>query len=40
MCTLEIFQWCGEHCFVGAAILRGRCLLLIPRQGRSKLLLV
>jgi hypothetical protein len=32
--TLENFQRCRESCFVGAAIVRGRCLLLIP-SGRS-----
>jgi hypothetical protein len=31
VCTLENFQWCEEPCFVGTAILRGRCQLLIPR---------
>jgi hypothetical protein len=36
MCTLENFQWCGESCFVSAAILRGRCLPLIPRLGKHK----
>jgi hypothetical protein len=38
--TLENFQWCGESCFVGAAILRGRCLQLIPRRGKHKSLLI
>jgi hypothetical protein len=33
VCTSENFQWCEELCF---AILRGRCLLLIPRQGKHK----
>jgi hypothetical protein len=36
VCTLENFQWCGEFCFVGAAVLRGRCLSLIPRRGKHK----
>jgi hypothetical protein len=30
VCTLEIFQWCGEPCFVGAAILRGRLIWSVP----------
>jgi hypothetical protein len=29
-----------ELCFVGAAILRGRCLPLIPRRGKPKSLLI
>jgi hypothetical protein len=39
VCTLENFQWCEELCFVSAAILRGRCLPLIPRRGNHKSLL-
>jgi hypothetical protein len=40
VCTLENFQWCGEPCFfIGAAILRGGCLPLIPRRGKHKPLL-
>jgi hypothetical protein len=37
VCILENFQWLGEPCFVGAAILRDRCL---PRRGKHKSLLV
>jgi hypothetical protein len=40
VCSLENFHWCGEPCFVGAAILRGRCLLLIPRRGKHKSLTI
>jgi hypothetical protein len=40
VCTLENFQCCGEPCFLGAAILRGRCLPLIPRRGKHKSLLM
>jgi hypothetical protein len=40
LCPLENFQWCGEPCFVGAAILRGRCLSQIPRRGKHKSLLI
>jgi hypothetical protein len=40
VCTLENFQWHGEPCFAGAANLRCRCLLLIPRQGKRKSLLI
>jgi hypothetical protein len=36
MCTLDHFQWCGKPCFVDAAILRGRCLLLILRRDKHK----
>jgi hypothetical protein len=36
VCTLENFQWCGEPCFIGAAIARARCLLLIPRWDKHK----
>jgi hypothetical protein len=39
VCTLENLQWCGKPCFAGAAILRGRCLPLIPKQGKHKSLL-
>jgi hypothetical protein len=39
VCTLENFQWCGVPSFVGAAILRGRCLLLVPRKGKDRSLL-
>jgi hypothetical protein len=34
--TLENSQWCREPCFVGAAILRDRCPLLISRRGKRK----
>jgi hypothetical protein len=37
--TLENFQ-CGEPCFVGAATLRGRRLLLIRRRNKGKSLLI
>jgi hypothetical protein len=30
VCTLENFQWCGEPCFAGAAIVRNRCLRIFP----------
>jgi hypothetical protein len=40
VCTLENFHCCGEPCFVGTAILRGRWLPLIPRQGKHKSLLI
>jgi hypothetical protein len=40
MCTLENFQWRGELCFAGAAILRGECQLQIPRRGKHKSLLI
>jgi hypothetical protein len=40
LCTLENFQWGAEPCFAGAAILSGRCLPLIPRQGKHKSLLI
>jgi hypothetical protein len=40
MCTLENFQCCEEPYFAGAAILRGRCLLLFPRWGNRKSLLI
>jgi hypothetical protein len=33
VCILEYFQWCGKPYFVGAAILRGRCLPLITRRA-------
>jgi hypothetical protein len=36
----ENSQWCGEPCFTGAAILRGRCLPLIPRRDKRKSLLI
>jgi hypothetical protein len=36
MWILENFQWCGEPGFLGVAILRGRCLSLIPRRGKHK----
>jgi hypothetical protein len=39
-CTLECFQWCREPCFAGAAILRGRCLPLIPSGDKRKTLLI
>jgi hypothetical protein len=39
MCNLKDFQWCGEPCFAGTAILRGSCLLLIPRRCNHKSLL-
>jgi hypothetical protein len=34
------FQLCEERCLVGAAVLRGRCLPLIPRRGKHKSLLI
>jgi hypothetical protein len=46
---LHITDWCvhwiissgGENpCFLGAAILRGTCQLLIPRRGKHKSLLI
>jgi hypothetical protein len=40
VCTLENFQWCGEPCFAGAEILRGRCLALIPGRGKHMSLLI
>jgi hypothetical protein len=40
VCTLENFKRCGETCFVGAAIIRGRCLPLIPRRSKRKSLLI
>jgi hypothetical protein len=40
MCTLDNFQLCGEPCFSGAAILRGRCLPLIHRRHKCKSLLI
>jgi hypothetical protein len=36
VCTLENFQWCGETCFVGSVILRGRRLpppTVLPSLG-------
>jgi hypothetical protein len=35
----EILHCCAEPCFVGAAILRGSCLSLIPRRDKRTLLL-
>jgi hypothetical protein len=35
VCTLKNFQWCGETCFVGPAILRGRCLPLLHRRDKD-----
>jgi hypothetical protein len=40
VCTLEYFQWCREPCYVGASVLRGRCLPLIPRQDKHESLLI
>jgi hypothetical protein len=34
VCTFKNLQWCGEPWFLGAAILRGRSLPLIPRRGK------
>jgi hypothetical protein len=39
LCTLKNFQWCARTCYAGAAILRGRCLSLIPRRDELKSLL-
>jgi hypothetical protein len=38
--TLKNFKWCGKPCFVGAAILRGKCLPLFPRRSKHKSLLI
>jgi hypothetical protein len=38
--TLKNFQSCGEPSFIGTAVLRGRCLPLIARQGKCKSLLI
>jgi hypothetical protein len=40
VCTFENFQWCGEPCLVGAAILIRGCLPQIHRRGRHRLLLI
>jgi hypothetical protein len=32
----KIFHWCGERCYEGAGILRGRCLPLFPRRVKRK----
>jgi hypothetical protein len=37
---LENFHWCEEACFVRAAILRDRCLPLIPRRDKRKSVLL
>jgi hypothetical protein len=37
---LERFQWCREPGSVGSAILRGRCLALIPMRDKRKSLLI
>jgi hypothetical protein len=36
MCTLEIYQCCGEPCFASAAISKGGYLPQIPRRGKHK----
>jgi hypothetical protein len=38
--TLEKFQRCAEAYFACATILRGRCLLLIPKWDKHKSLLI
>jgi hypothetical protein len=37
VCTLANLQWCTEPCSACVAILRGRCLLLIPRRELLRL---
>jgi hypothetical protein len=37
VCTLENYQWCGEPCFAGAAILRGKCPSVIPRRNKRNI---
>jgi hypothetical protein len=36
MCAMKSFQWCGEACFAGAALLIDGFLLQISRRDRHK----
>jgi hypothetical protein len=38
--SLENFQWCRELCLAGSAIQSSRYLLIIPRRGKHKSLLL
>jgi hypothetical protein len=36
VCILEIYQWCGDHCFTSSAISEGGYLQQIPRRDKRK----
>jgi hypothetical protein len=40
VCPSVNFQWCAEPCFLGVAIIRGRCPPPIPRRDKRKSLLM